>query len=108
MDKEAMLEYLDKYMKYIRTIDVNVFKDINDPGNRVPLRMSGTLVQLMRVYGILEGICKELDPQFNYFDLMDDQANNLLLDDSFLEYKIQRDMRTMEQRVLKALFNFFA
>ena len=107
MDKEAMLEYLDKYMAYIRTIDVNIFKDINDPANRVPLRLSGMLVQLMRVYGILEGICKEMDPGFNYFDLVDDQINTLILDDSFLEYKIQRDMRTLEQRLARAIFNFF-
>ena len=107
MDKEAMMEYLDKYMAYIRTIDVNVFKDINDPANRVPIRLSGMLVQLMRVYGILEGICKEMDPNFNYFDLVDDQISSLILDDSFLEYKIQRDMKTMEQRFARAIFDFF-
>lgn len=107
MDQEAMLEYLEKYLQYIKTIDVSVFKDLNDPANRVPLRLSGTLLQLMRVYGILEGICKELDPEFNYYDLIDYHVNYILLDDAFLTYKMQRDMRTLEQRITRAVFNFF-
>lgn len=107
MDEEAMVEYMDKYIQYVRTIDIKVFQGLRDPANRVPLRLTGTLLQLIRVYGILEGICKELDNDFSYFDLIDDQAPGLILDDEFLDYKVQRDLRMVEQRFQSAVFKFF-
>lgn len=107
IDQDAMMEYLDKYLVYVRTIDISVFQTIKDPANKVPLRLSGKLVQLIRVYGILEGICKEIDPSFSYFDLIDDQAPNLLMDDDFLQYKMQLDMRNLEQRFQTSIYKFF-
>jgi hypothetical protein len=46
---------------------------------------------------MLEGICKELDPQFNYFTLVDDKAMDLLLDVNFLDYKARKDMASMSR-----------
>jgi predicted unusual protein kinase regulating ubiquinone biosynthesis (AarF/ABC1/UbiB family) len=107
VDREALNIYIDKYIQYMRTIDINVFKTIQTDNFELPLKLNGKVFRLLRVYGILEGICKELDPEFNYFDLFDDYVTSLALDEDFLVYKMKQDMITMQGSFGKAIFDFF-
>jgi predicted unusual protein kinase regulating ubiquinone biosynthesis (AarF/ABC1/UbiB family) len=108
IDKEALLTYIDKYIEYMRTIDINVFREQAAENFELPLKLNGKIFRLLRVYGILEGICKELDPDFNYFDLLDNYMTSLILDEDFIIRKVQRDFGYLQNNVSGAIFQFFA
>lgn len=91
-DKEVVYDYIERYIEYMRTIDINVFKGLHSPKDKLPLHLNGKIIRILRVYGILEGICKELDPSFNYFKLLDSKVIDLALDMEFIDYKIKRDL----------------
>jgi len=107
MDKESVYMYVDRYIEYMRTIDVKVFQGLHSPQDKLPLHLNGKIIRILRVYGILEGICKELDPGFNYFQLLDSKVIDLALDAEFLEYKMKRDVNlfTKFQNVIFRLFD---
>lgn len=90
-DKEAVYDYVDRYVEYMKTIDIRVFQGLETKNDKLPLHLNGKIIRIIRVYGILEGVCKELDPTFNYFQLIDDKISDLALDADFLRYKIQKD-----------------
>lgn len=91
-DKEAVYEYVDRYVEYMKTIDIKVFDGLQSRNDKLPLHLSGKIIRIIRVYGILEGVCKELDPSFNYFKLLDDKLTDMVLDANFLDYKVRKDI----------------
>lgn len=91
-DKEAVYDYVDRYVEYMRTIDIKVFEGLQKSNEPLPLHLSGKIIRIIRVYGILEGVCKELDPTFNYFKLLDDKVIDLVLDANFIDYKVRKDI----------------
>ena len=96
VDKEKLHEYIDKYVEYLETIDYKRLAEMYDPNASVPIKLEGKLLRIIKVFGLLEGICKELDPDFNYFQLMDVYVSETLLDEDFLVFKISQDMKRLQ------------
>lgn len=94
-DKEIVLTYIEKYIDYMRTLDIKVFANLQTGNDKLPIHLSGKIIRILRVYGVLEGICKELDPEFNYFKLVDERAADLMFDMSFVDYKVKKDMSAL-------------
>lgn len=95
LDKKLMSEYIDKYIDYLKTIDISQLKSSNGPSIKLPLKFSDKVFRLVRTYGIMEGICKDLNPKFNYFDLLFNYINELILDEQFLVYKASNDLTSV-------------
>lgn len=103
VDSKSAESYMALYYKYVRTIDVNVFRpadpsmagsmDVNSVDtirpnpDAVPFEFDDTLIRLFRVFGMLEGICKELNDDFDYFDIMTNFWDAFLLDEDFVRTK---------------------
>lgn len=101
-DPKAARVYVGKYMEYMRTIDINTFKTSGLAADgAIPIRVSNTIVRIVRVFGTLEGTCKELDPNFNYFDLLETYVDSVLIDDEFLMYKISADTNTLLSNAMR-------
>lgn len=123
LDRQATSLYIDKYIQYMRSLDIEVFRslikesivspdtdDDNDGTDRtpdaagqgaapaLPVRLSNKVVRILKVYGILEGVCKELDPTFNYFDILDSYITGLVFDEDFLIHKSQKDIKALMSR----------
>lgn len=96
LDKEKLHEYIDKYVEYLETIDYKTLAEMYDPNTSLPVKFEGKLLRIIKAFGLLEGICKDLDPTFNYFQLMDVYVTETLLDEDFLVYKINQDMRRLQ------------
>jgi ubiquinone biosynthesis protein len=66
--KESELrKYVLKYIQYIKTIDIKVLKSMSaNEDQDIPVRFSGTIYEIVRVFGIVEGVCIYLDPDFKY------------------------------------------
>ena len=107
-DEESLKVYLVKYVEYIKTIDIKVFtKDLDDADaktfKKIPIKLDGIIFRLIRVFGLVEGICKDLDPSFNYNAVFLKYVNLLTNDPEFLDYKIKNDIKFVLQSFLKNL-----
>ena len=55
------------YREYVRTLDVARLREAaSAAGRQPPVVLPNKLLRLTRVFGALEGVCKDLDPGFNY------------------------------------------
>ena len=94
-DAKLAEAYMSLYYKYVRTIDVNVFRpaaDAGEPAMVMPFEFDETLLRLFRVFGMLEGICKELNSTFDYFEIMSVFWDAFLLDAEFVRVKGKWDL----------------
>jgi ubiquinone biosynthesis protein len=95
MDEGALDGYIDMYREYMRTIDISGIRDSQSTSTEMPLRLTSKLMRLMRVYSMLEGTCKAINDDFNYFDMLDDYIDALFFDEEFVTYKISEDVRSL-------------
>ena len=82
----------------MKTLDINKIQTlmVNGDGNvKMPFKLTGEFFRLLRVFSILEGVCKELDPNFNYFDVLQNYVSDILFDQEFIIYKTQADFNTL-------------
>lgn len=103
-DEVALRKYLEKYIEYFKTVDIKVFKFSDQENFRtLPVKLDGMIFKLIRAFGIVEGICKDLDPGFNYNEVFVKYMDMLLLDQEFMRYKMMSDVRWILKSILKAL-----
>jgi ubiquinone biosynthesis protein len=94
-NEKEMTRYIDLYIEYMRTIDISQLQSSHGPNVKLPLKLTDDLFRLIRVYGILEGICKELDKDFNYFTVLSGYINEIFMDEEFILFKIQNDTASL-------------
>lgn len=95
-DKEVMNKYIDGYMAYLRTLNIiEISKLMNSSNVKMPFKLTGTFFRLVRVFGILEGVCKELDPNFTYTDVLQEFSTDVMFDREFLIYKTSTDIASI-------------
>ena len=61
----------------------------------VPIVLPLYLSRILRTFTLLEGVCKEVDPQFNYFNvILSFLTNNpsRFINRDFIEYKMHQDI----------------
>lgn len=107
-DEKTLKIYLQKYVEYIKTIDIKVFtKELNEADaktfKKIPIKLDGIIFRLIRVFGLVEGICKDLDPDFNYNSVFLKYVNVLSSDPEFVDYKIKTDIKFILESFLKNL-----
>jgi predicted unusual protein kinase regulating ubiquinone biosynthesis (AarF/ABC1/UbiB family) len=71
LDEEAVKGYIQDYREYMRTLNVQALLDATSqrrsPGvSGVPIVMPTRISRIMRSFTLIEGVCKALDPGFNY------------------------------------------
>ena len=89
---------ISKHMyEYMDTLNVKIFLERirTDPiidSDNLPFKLDTELFFLFRSFSILEGVCKEIDPKFNYTSLM----TNLFLDIIDLDTILEKGQSDME------------
>lgn len=102
-DAERTDAYIDMYIRYLKTIDFNAFRSSSADAAAapttadeiVPIRMNGKLLEIIRVFGLVEGLCLVLDDDFNYADVFVKNAESFLMDADFLRYKASADLESL-------------
>jgi predicted unusual protein kinase regulating ubiquinone biosynthesis (AarF/ABC1/UbiB family) len=94
---EDLHNYIDKYVEYMETIDYRTLQKLYKPNAELPVKLEGKVLRIVKAFGTLEGLCKELDPDFNYFQLLDAYISVAALDEDFLVYKIDQDVKRLQQ-----------
>lgn len=94
-DKTNIRNFIIQYIEYIKTIDIRVLTSLDSRDKDLPLVFSSTVFEIVRIFGIVEGICVTLDPEFEYSQVFFKYVDQLMLDRDFLEYKVSQDMAKM-------------
>lgn len=103
-DDVKVKQLLEQYAKYIRTVDINVIlksPTVSDMRGDLPVKFSGKIFRIVRVFGLLEGICKDLDPEFSYDGVIAKYTQSS--DTDYFNYRVSSDMRKLANMVLAAL-----
>ena len=101
IDEEALRVYIREYIRYIKVIDVDVLKDLAPKDNMsLPFKFSPKIFEIIRIFGIIEGICLELDSKFSYFEVFNMNMDMFLSDNDFLYMKSGLDIDNLIDRLL--------
>ena len=95
LNNDNMLKYIDLYVDYIKTLDIATIYNSHKPSEKLPLILSEKIFRLIRVFSILEGVCKKLDTDFNYLDVMDEYTAMMFIDMDFFIFKASQDMMSI-------------
>jgi len=98
-DRETTKVFVQQYLKYLNTLDISSFS-VSSPELRaraalVPVELDPVTLTILRTYSLLEGICKERDPNFSYEKIINRNIELLFLDLEYIMYRIDRDGQRM-------------
>lgn len=96
-DREVTRIFVKQYFDYLDTLDLRSFT-INSPeirakASKVPVELDSTTLVILRTYSLLEGLAKELDPEFSYQSIITKNVETLFLDLEYIMYRIEKDSR---------------
>lgn len=103
-DEDALGRYLVLYRRYLRDLDVAALvaaaerQGREDDTSDLPVMLPGHISRIARSFALLEGVCKSIDPKFNYVDAFGssstllDGTTALLLDSDYLRHRGTRDL----------------
>ncbi|PNH02717.1 hypothetical protein TSOC_011273 [Tetrabaena socialis] len=106
-DDAKVRQLLEKYAEYIRSVDVKVFSNMSVDSNMrgdLPVKFNGTVFRIVRVFGLLEGICKDLDPEFSYEPVLTKYMQVVGGNgNDYLTYRVVSDIRKVARMVVERL-----
>ena len=79
----------------------------------MPAVLPSRIGRIVRSFALIEGICKKIDVNFNYFDAMTDGGSEsliveILLKQNYVRYKIRSDPVVLERRAIQGIANLFS
>jgi hypothetical protein len=82
-DEETTRLFMQKYLNYLMTLDFSEFRidsdELKEKFSKVPVELDPTTLVVLKSYSLLEGLCKELDPQFSYERIIQNNVELLFL-----------------------------
>ena len=94
-DREVTKIFVKQYFEYLETLDLRSFTinspEIREKASKVPVELDPTTLVILRTYSLLEGLCKELDPKFDYQKIITKNIELLFLDLEYITYRISKD-----------------
>lgn len=98
-EKKTIIRLVKQILSYFKDLDFKAFTlsmiDDVDFGEELPFKVNPKLVMVFRALSILEGICKELDKEFSYFDVIDNLVSDVFLDMEYFDHKARKDFMRM-------------
>lgn len=100
--------FLISFLSYIETADLEDFKvsyisKINTAST--PFLVSSKFVLLLRGISILEGVCKKLDPNFNFKKTLDPYIDEFIVDVNYFETRAMSDIKLITKVPNKVQIN---
>lgn len=94
-DRKGIKKLVGQVLKYFQTVDFNEFQlsmiENNEFGFELPFKVNPKLVMMFRSLSILEGICKKLDPEFSYFDVINEIISDVFFDVDYIDHRARKD-----------------
>ena len=102
-DDVKVRKLLEKYAEYIKTVDVSIMLNAAsslDMRGELPIKFNSTVFRIVRVFGLLEGICKDLDPSFSYDAVFTKYMQVVGGDTDYLTYKMVSDIKKLAKLIV--------
>jgi len=64
---------------------------MQEKASKVPVELDATTLTILRSYTLLEGLAKEIEPNFSYQKIISKNIETLFLDLDYILYRISRD-----------------
>jgi ubiquinone biosynthesis protein len=91
-DEKVTKIFIKQYLEYLKTLDFKSFNVSSEMKNtKVPVELDSTTLTILRTYSLLEGLCKDLDPNFSYQEIIGKNLEILFLDLEYILYRIRKD-----------------
>ena len=94
-DIKGIKKLVKQVLKYFETVDFNEFQlsmiENNEFGFELPFKINPKLIMMFRSLSILEGMCKELDNDFSYFDVINEIVSDVFFDVDYLDHRARKD-----------------
>jgi len=98
-DRETTRIFVGQYLKYLETLDIRSFTvnspEIREKASKVPVELDPTTLVILRTYSLLEGLAKELDPQFSYEKIINKNIEMLFLDTEYFMDRFMKDLGSL-------------
>jgi predicted unusual protein kinase regulating ubiquinone biosynthesis (AarF/ABC1/UbiB family) len=88
------------FFNYIEKVDITYFKEnFIDKLNstELPFLINSNFLLILRGLTILEGVCKTLDPDFNYVEVINEYNKSFPLDIKYFEVRALQDIENLQQ-----------
>jgi predicted unusual protein kinase regulating ubiquinone biosynthesis (AarF/ABC1/UbiB family) len=88
------------FLNYLDTVDIEYFREnfvdkLNS--SQLPFLINSNFLLLLRGLTILEGVCKTLDPKFNYSEVINEFTDRFPFDIQYFEDRALKDIATLQQ-----------
>jgi ubiquinone biosynthesis protein len=91
-------QFIEKVIVYFQNVDFKEFQLSmlnSEMGEDIPFKINPKLIMMFRSLSLLEGTCKELDPDFNYYKVIDVLMSDFMFGFNYLDYKGKKDFRSL-------------
>lgn len=85
---------IQQVLRYFETVDVQEFQMSVVNQNLemdLPFKINPKIIMVFRSLSLLEGICKELDPKFSYFKVINRLMGDVFFDMDYLDHRAKKD-----------------
>lgn len=104
VDKKNFIFVIEKVLKYFENTNITEFQmSVVNQGLELdlPFKINPKLIMVFRSLSLLEGICKNLDPNFNYFSVFDRIMGDVFLDMDYLDHRARKDIFSFLEGLVK-------
>lgn len=91
-DADDIVLFFDNILTYIENMDGNMLKDnllkdkLSDSlSQQKPFLLPSSFIFLAKTFNLIEGICKQLDPDFNYYTYLESMINSNIMNNIDIE-----------------------
>jgi len=91
-DSDDIVAFFDNILGYLENMDGNLFKDnllkdkLTDSLSRQkPFLLPTSFIFLGKTFNLIEGICKQLDPEFSYYTYLESTINTNIMNNIDIE-----------------------
>ena len=83
-DKETTKIFMNQFLNYLTTLNFTEFKidseELKQKASKIPVELDSTTLLVLRSYSLMEGLCKEIDPNLSYSNIVQKNVELLFLD----------------------------
>lgn len=90
--QEVVEEFVNMVLMYFEKLDIKSFSLSSNMSLDPPFKINPQLILVFRSLSLLEGICKQLDPKFSYYNVVEAFIGDMFLDYEYIEHRARKDL----------------
>jgi predicted unusual protein kinase regulating ubiquinone biosynthesis (AarF/ABC1/UbiB family) len=92
--RKIVEDFVNMVLMYFEKLDIKSFSLSSDMSLDPPFKINPQLILVFRSLSLLEGICKQLDPKFSYYNVVEAFIGDMFFDYEYVEHRARKDLST--------------